>query len=172
MIPIQISCRRHSKNIFIDPLGIFLFGYRYNQDNHLFYQIVMVHCTAYFFYDSVIEIYYKTDNFLMNLHHVCVCSVSLWQLSSRNSGFEFLVLHWMAESSNPSLIMRSILKINGKKNTSIYKINELIFAAIYLPVRMILTPIALIYMYEADQVIYGTKFGVTFVLYIQLFWCY
>jgi hypothetical protein len=53
-----------------------------------------------------------------------------------------------------------------------YKINEQIFAAIYLPVRMFLTPLALIYMYEADQVIYGTKFGVTFVLYIQLFWCY
>ena len=78
----------------------------------------------------------------------------------------------MAESSNPFLIMRSILKIAGKRNTQTYKINELVFIAIYLPVRMVLTPLALIYMYEGDQVIYGTKFGVTFVLYIQLFWCY
>jgi hypothetical protein len=54
----------------------------------------------------------------------------------------------------------------------LYKINELVFVAIYLPVRMVLTPLILIYMYEADQVIYATKFGVTFVLYIQLFWCY
>lgn len=126
----------------------------------------MTHCTAYFVYDSIIEVYYKTDDFLMNLHHVCVCAVSFWQLSSKTSGFEFLVLHWMAESSNPFLIMRSILRIAGYKGTQIYKINELVFAAIYLPVRMLLTPLALIYMYEADQVIYGTKFGVTFVLYI------
>ena len=78
----------------------------------------------------------------------------------------------MAESSNPFLIMRSMLKIAGKRNTQAYKINELVFVAIYLPVRMVITPLALIYMYEGDQVIYGTKFGVTFVLYIQLFWCY
>lgn len=78
----------------------------------------------------------------------------------------------MAESSNPFLIMRSVLKIAGKKDTEIFKMNEKIFAGIYLTVRMFLTPLALIYMYEADQVIYGTKFGVTFVLYIQLFWCY
>ena len=78
----------------------------------------------------------------------------------------------MAESSNPFLIMRSMLKIAGKRNTQAYKINEQVFVAIYLPVRMIITPLALIYIYEGDQVIYGTKFGVTFVLYIQLFWCY
>lgn len=40
--------------------------------------LVMTHCTAYFVYDSIIEVYYGIDDFLMNLHHICVCGVSFW----------------------------------------------------------------------------------------------
>jgi hypothetical protein len=72
----------------------------------------------------------------------------------------------MAEVSNPFLIVRTILKIKGARNGNLYKINEFLFATIFIPVRMVITPLALIYVYEADQVIYGTKFGVAFVLFV------
>ena len=78
----------------------------------------------------------------------------------------------MAEVSNPFLIVRTILKIKGARNGTLYKINEFLFAIIFIPVRMVITPLALIYVYEADQVIYGTKFGVAFVLFVQLIWGY
>ena len=78
----------------------------------------------------------------------------------------------MAEISNPFLVIRTIFKIKGIRDTTLYQINEVVFAAVFIPVRMFLTPLVLIYMLEGDKVIYATKFGITFVLFIQLIWCY
>lgn len=168
---------------FLDPLILLTCGYRYNQENHLWYMILMVHSTAYFVYDSIVEYLAGSDDFLTNLHHVCVIGMSFWHLISRTSGFEYLgkwlhvtefnlVLHLIAESSNPFLIIRTLLKLKGQKDSQLYKWNEIAFAVIFVICRLFLTPLALIYIYEADRVIYGTKFGVAFVLYVQLFWVY
>lgn len=51
---------------------------------------MMVHSTAYFVYDSIAEILAGCDDLLMNLHHVCVVGMSMWHLTSKTSGFEFL----------------------------------------------------------------------------------
>lgn len=84
----------------------------------------------------------------------------------------FVVLHLMAEVSNPFLIFRTVLKIMGMKDTSVYAVNDIIFASVFLLVRMLLTPLALVYMYEGSKVLFAAKIGISFVLYIQLFWCY
>lgn len=133
---------------------------------------LMVHSTAYFVFDTIGEYLAGTDDLLTNLHHVCVVGMSVWHLMARTSGFEYLVLHLMAETSNPFIIIRTMLKIRGQKDTKLYRINEIIFAVVFLFVRMLLTPLVLIYLFEADHVIYGSKFGIAFVLYVQLFWCY
>jgi len=78
----------------------------------------------------------------------------------------------MAEISNPFLIIRTILKIRGMKDSKFYEVNDIIFATVFLFVRMLLTPLAMIYMYEGRNVLTAAKFGIQFVLYIQLFWCY
>jgi hypothetical protein len=78
----------------------------------------------------------------------------------------------MAEVSNPFLIIRTIMKIRGNKDSKFYAVNDLIFANVFLFVRMLLTPIAMIYMYEGRNVLTAAKFGIQFVLFIQLFWCY
>ena len=78
----------------------------------------------------------------------------------------------MAEISNPFLIFRTVLKITGMKDTTIYAVNDIIFASVFLFVRMLLTPLALVYMYEGSKVLFAAKIGISFVLYIQLFWCY
>lgn len=86
--------------------------------------------------------------------------------------FLFIVVHFMAEMSNPTLILRTLLKLKGLKNTTVYMVNDIIFAVSFILLRMFLTPPLLIYLLEGDKVIYAVKFGVTFVLYVQLFWCY
>jgi hypothetical protein len=85
---------------------------------------------------------------------------------------QFVVLHLLAEVSNPSLILRTILKLLNKKDTSLYKINEVIFASIFLLARVLLTPLFMIYMFEGENILYSIKFGVSFILYVQLFWAY
>jgi hypothetical protein len=77
----------------------------------------------------------------------------------------------MAEVSNPFLIFRTVLKITGLRDSKIYEINDIIFASTFIVVRMFLTPLVMIYMYEGTKVLVASKIGISFVLYIQLFWC-
>jgi hypothetical protein len=78
----------------------------------------------------------------------------------------------MAEISNPFVIVRTLMKIKGLRGHSIYFINELIFAIIFIFVRVFLTPCIMIYMYEGDKILFTTKFGTSFILFVQLYWCY
>lgn len=75
-------------------------------------------------------------------------------------------MHLMAESSNPFIIIRTMLKILDQKDSKFYRINELIFAGVFILVRMFITPLAMIYIYEGDRVIYGSKFGIAFVFFV------
>jgi hypothetical protein len=133
---------------------------------------MLAHASAYFLADSILEIAYKTDDFLMNCHHVCVLAVSYFGFTANHSGFEYLQLHLLAELSNPFLICRTVLRILGKKETTLYKVNELLFAAVFIIMRVIFTPMFLIYMFEGHNVLYSIKLGVSFILYVQLFWAY
>jgi hypothetical protein len=72
----------------------------------------------------------------------------------------------VAEVSNPFLICRTVLRIIGKKDTTLYKVNEVLFAAVFIIMRAIVTPMFLIYMYEAHNVLYSIKLGISFILYI------
>ena len=136
---------------------------------------------AYFTYDSIIEIYYGTDDLLTNMHHVIVVFSTCFFFFNKYGGFEYIgkilnsnftVLHLIAEISNPFLILRTLLKIVGMKDSKLYEINDIIFATVFLFVRMLLTPLAMIYMYEGKNVLTAAKIGTQFVLFIQLFWCY
>ena len=84
----------------------------------------------------------------------------------------YLVTHWLAELSNPFLIIRTMMRINGTKGSTLYKYNEICFAVVFLIIRNFVTPVWMIAVYEADNCIYTTKLCVSAVLYIQLFWCY
>jgi len=78
----------------------------------------------------------------------------------------------LAEVSNPFLIFRTILKLLKKQDTTLYSVNNTIFAAVFLIARVALTPLFLIYMFEGHNVLYSIKLGVSFILYVQLFWAY
>ena len=81
-------------------------------------------------------------------------------------------MHIVAELSNPFLIIRSVMKIFKVRTGAFYTINERLFAGTFLLMRMIVTPLLMIAIYEADNCIYTTKLCIGVVLFIQLFWCY
>ncbi len=65
-----------------------------------------------------------------------------------------------------------MLRILGKKESTLYKVNELLFASMFIIMRVIFTPMFLIYMFEGHNVLYSIKLGICFILYVQLFWAY
>ena len=79
-----------------------------------------------------------------------------------------IVLHLLAEVSNPCIIIRTILKIKGMRDSSFYKYNELVFAFLFLTLRMFVTPFLLVYMFEGDRIIYANKLGICFILYQEV----
>ena len=83
-----------------------------------------------------------------------------------------LVLQLLAEVSNPFLILRTCLKLLKKTDSTLYKVNDVIFAFVFLFARVFLTPFFVVYMFEAHNVLYSIKLGASFVLYVQLFWAY
>ena len=85
---------------------------------------------------------------------------------------KFLALQLLGEASNPFLILRTCLKILKKKDSTLYKVNDVIFAIFFLFARVLLTPFFVVYMFEAPNVLYSIKLGVSIILYIQLFWAY
>ena len=156
----------------VDPLVLYYCGYRYNQPNHLYYNLLMVHSFAYFTYDSIIERYYQTDDLITIAHHIAVLVTSVVHLRAPYSGFEYIVAHFFAEISNPFLAFRTILKIRGLKKTTLYLVNDVIFAVLFLTARLIITPVLVVSYMEASNVYYCTKFGLSFALFIQQYWCY
>lgn len=58
----------------------------------------------------------------------------------------------------------------GKKDTWYYKLNDKIFAAVFLVARLILSPVIMIYIYEGNNVLFVSKFGMCLVVFIQYLW--
>jgi hypothetical protein len=155
---------------FVDPIAMYMAGYRYNQPTHLSHMFIMCHAFAYFTFDSIIEIIYGTDDLLTNLHHVIVLISNYCHMKGQYGGFEYLVMHWLAEVSNPSLILRTIWKLTNKTNTWYYHLNDRIFAGIFIVVRMLLAPVTLLWVFEGDNVLFTCKVGYVFIILISFLW--
>lgn len=56
------------------------------------------------------------------------------------------------------------------KDAWYYKLNDKVFAFVFIVARLILSPIIMIYIYEGNNVLFITKFGMCLVVYIQFFW--
>ncbi len=52
--------------------------------------MLICHAMAYFLYDSIIEIYYGTDDFLTNMHHVVVLISTSFFFFNRYGGYEYI----------------------------------------------------------------------------------
>ena len=63
----------------------------------------------------------------------------------------------IAEASNPFLVTRTTLRIIGQKNTALYANNELIFAGVFIFMRVLVCPFLMIGVYESPSGIYALK---------------
>jgi hypothetical protein len=145
---------------------------------------VFLNSYAYFVFDSIIEYYYNTNDFLLNLHHVVVVAATYMTIRNKSSGFEYLcksiyLLTFIyivgmicAEASNPFLVVRTTLRIIGQKNTALYAKNEYLFAAVFILIRVILCPYILIAIYESPSTTYTGKLSCSLVLFVSLLWAY
>lgn len=140
---------------------------------------LMCHAFAYFSFDTIMEIYYGSADFFMNFHHVVVLTCNYLHLRSYSGGFEYcgkifndklLVLHFIAESSNPFLAARGAMISANKQHLWIYGVNEKIFAVTFLMARMIGAPLLILYMWEGDKILFSTKIGLNFILYVSCLW--
>ena len=77
-------------NFILDPVILYYGGYRYDQPNHLYHNLLICHAFAYFTYDSIIEIYYGTDDLLTNLHHVVVVVSTAFFFFNKFGGYEYI----------------------------------------------------------------------------------
>lgn len=133
---------------------------------------MIYHSLAYFTYDSIIEIYYGTSDFLTDMHHFLVVGGTLFHLNTKFTGFEYSMTHLLAEISNPSLVLRTIFKIFGIRSGMIYHLNEYFFAISFVTLRLFATPVWMYFLYEAHNAVYIHKICTSLVMFIQTFWCY
>jgi hypothetical protein len=47
------------------------------------------------------------------------------------------------------------MRIRGMKDTKLYMINDIMFAAIFIIARVFLTPLFMVYMYEGENILYS-----------------
>lgn len=66
--------------------------------------------------------------------------------------------------------MRTVLKITGKRDSQLYFLNEIVFAAIFIIVRVLIAPWFLIYIFESAGTAYPLKLGVCITLFVGLLW--
>ena len=57
---------------------------------------------------------------------------------------------FIGEISNPWLVIRTLLKIKGDKNSLLYNINEIIFMVSFLVLRMIIGPVVTYKFFEYE----------------------
>lgn len=81
-----------------------------------------------------------------------------------------LVIHLLAEISNPFLQIRTALRVVGLKDEWYYKLNDKVFAVVFITARLIVSPVMMIYVYEGNNILFITKFGMSLVVFIQYFW--
>ena len=79
-------------------------------------------------------------------------------------------MHFLAEVTNPFLIMRTVWKITGNTSTWYYSLNDRLFAGSFIIVRMVWSPFVLIYIFEGDNVLFANKIGFVFIIYISYLW--
>lgn len=55
--------------------------------------MLICHSFAYFVYDSLVEIYYGTDDMLTNGHHAVVVVATFFHLKNKFGGFEYIGMY-------------------------------------------------------------------------------
>lgn len=91
---------------------------------------------GYFMFDFLWCVLKQTEGIDMLLHHITsICGLCL-SMYLEHSGSELVATIFGSEISNPCLQMRWFLRDAGKYNTHIAKLNDILFIALFLVIRI------------------------------------
>jgi len=94
--------------------------------------MVLYMSSGYFFYDFMAMGYYGLLDWTMTVHHWC-CIVGLAAALMQDTGANFAVMGmFVAEVSNPTMQLRTMLKHYGLRYTKSYEAMEISFLLMYV----------------------------------------
>ncbi|XP_013392014.1 transmembrane protein 136 isoform X2 [Lingula anatina] len=126
---------------------------------------------GYFLYDFMWCIYFKTEGFVMLLHH-CLSSIGLGVTVLRGMyGTEMVATLLATEVTNPFLQFRWFLRQTGQYETLLGEVNDILFMALFGFARIGMGTSLLITYYQHPNTDFLGKFGGTCIYIIGwLFW--
>ena len=100
--------------------------------NTRFEKMMIYTAVGYFIYDFIAMTYYGLLDMTMFIHHwICIIGMSL-PLTYNMSGNYIVMGMFVAESSNPFMHIRVILKHYGLRYTKAYECMEITFMILYM----------------------------------------
>ena len=150
-------------------------GFQLNSENELVHEIVQIHSLGYFIFDTIIESLLSDllTNKLMLAHHACCLTPLLYMLPQQCGGAEIAIALFLAECSNPFILIRNLYKhAEWPTDSTFYKVNEIVFAVSFIVTRGVIIPFALYLTYTGDKVPRMLKVfcsGLTFISFLWIF---
>ena len=108
------------------------------RENEAWQNNVLLITCGYFIFDTIFCVYMETETFLMILHHITSLVFTQYPLYLNMYGYETIVALYIMELTNPLLHFRWFLRSMGLHETRLAFINELVFAVLFLVLRMAL----------------------------------
>ena len=112
--------------------------------NTTFQRRCLVFSMSYFIYDTLAMWYDGLLDIAMAIHHpLCILAFYLPLLFNTQANFVMIAIY-ITETSNPSMTLRHILRLSGRRFTFAYELCEISFVGIYIWNRAI-TPWVFVY---------------------------
>ena len=106
-----------------------------------FSYIILAHSLGYFMHDFVKNQLLASIDITSELHHIICLYGFATTLTNEYGGTEISNGMILAEFSNIFLKLRALMKFYNLKNNKLYFINELIFAIVFLLLRIVIGPL-------------------------------
>lgn len=91
---------------------------------------------SYFLFNTFNGLYMQVESAVMHVHHVTSLSAVLSCYFNNASGYEFLLVLWGAEFTNPLLHIRWFLRTLNLHKTTFAVVNELSFVVLFMILRV------------------------------------
>ena len=109
-------------------------------------------------------------------HHIIILGTGSCYYWNHAGGIEsirksyYSVCLLVGEMSNPYLTIWTILKLKGLKHSTVYVVNDIVFAIFWLVAWSIIGPLLYINVLPVENMPMLTKMGLAATLYISIFW--
>ena len=105
-------------------------------DSNSFNLAIISICLGYFILDYLWCLRYGTERVIMHIHHWFSLVYLTWGLYSKVSGAEIVGVIFGSEITNPTLQLRWMLRKSGNYESTVGKINDILFAITFIRSEM------------------------------------